>query len=92
MDNIPEYLCDMDDVLNFLYDLDNVPKYLSDMLTSTLSLTICFTFNLKLIRLDILFTLLLNFQVLKNISNEKNHTVVLPIPNVLLKNQQSRKE
>jgi len=31
-------------------------------------------------------------QVLKNISNEKNHTVVLPIPNVLLKNQQSRKE
>ena len=31
-------------------------------------------------------------QVLKNISNEKNHTVVLPIPNVLMKNQSIRKE
>lgn len=31
-------------------------------------------------------------QVLKNISNEKNHTVVLPIPNALMKNQSVRKE
>ena len=31
--------------------------------------------------------LMLIFQVLKNISNEKNHTVVLPIPNILMKNQ-----
>jgi len=31
-------------------------------------------------------------QVLKNISNEKNHTVVLPIPNILLKMQQQRNE
>jgi len=29
-------------------------------------------------------------QVLKNISNEKNHTVVLPIPNILMKNQKNQ--
>ena len=44
--------------------------------------SICLNLNLLYLVL-----LMLIFQVLKNISNEKNHTVVLPIPNILMKNQ-----